>query len=58
MTEVNSTGCEACDDVIEVVCYQIEILVPQGTHSYIYSDKIPTDESIKSKYGFLQGLEV
>lgn len=35
----------------EVVCYQIEILVPQGAHSYIYSDKIPSDESLKEKYG-------
>lgn len=35
----------------EVVCYLIEILVPQGTHSYIYSDKIPSDESLKEKYG-------
>lgn len=35
----------------DVVCYQIEILVPQGTHSYIYSDKIPSDESLKENYG-------
>lgn len=35
----------------EIVCYQIEILIPQGTHSYIYSDKIPSDESLKEKYG-------
>lgn len=35
----------------EIVCYQIEVLVPQGTHSYIYSDKIPSDESLREKYG-------
>lgn len=35
----------------EVVCYQIEILVPEGIHSYIYSDKIPSDESVKEQYG-------
>lgn len=36
---------------IEIACYQIEILVPEGLHKHIYSDKIPTDEEIKSEYG-------
>lgn len=35
----------------EVVCYQIEILVPTGTHKYIYSDKIPTNEDVQAEYG-------
>lgn len=35
----------------EVACYQIEIAVPEGTHSYIYSDNIPSDLTIKEKYG-------
>lgn len=35
----------------EVVCYQIEILIPTGTHKYIYSDKIPTDEEVQTEYG-------
>lgn len=35
----------------EIVCYQIEILVPTGTHKYIYSDKIPTNEEVQTEYG-------
>jgi len=39
------------ENELEVVCYQIEIVVPEGTHSYIYSDKIPSNLSLKEKYG-------
>ena len=35
----------------EVVCYQIEILVPTGIHKYIYSDNIPTNEEVQTQYG-------
>lgn len=35
----------------EIVCYQIEIVVPEGTHSYIYSDKLPSGESVREQYG-------
>jgi len=35
----------------EVVCYQIEVLVPIGTHSYIYSERIPSDDFLKENYG-------
>lgn len=35
----------------EVVCYKIEILVPTGTHKYIYSEKVPTNEEVQVEYG-------
>lgn len=36
---------------VEVVCYQVEILVPEGLHKYVYSDKIPTEQEVKAEYG-------
>lgn len=35
----------------EVVCYQIEIIVPEGTHSYMYSENIPADDDVRESYG-------
>lgn len=35
----------------EIVCYQIEIVVPEGTHSYIYSAKLPSGDEIRETYG-------
>lgn len=35
----------------DIACYQIEILTPQGTHSYLYKDSIPSEEFIKREYG-------